>query len=1110
MDLQSKLRSSFTPKVRKRGDAYFQDDRVIEIRMNSETILASVEGKMDDYGIRIDLINLGSMDCTCLHFSEGNNCKHIWSVILRYDWIQNEQSKKGPRTAADASAPGWKNLLNNLEPSTPFSAQPPTPGSNEEHEQEIIYIIDPDAIEMQEFKLLRIETLPRRRNAKGEWTKPTSFKLAHQSQASLTNPLDRKIASMLIGVDHGVPYLDAAMGRMNFFELSPEWPVELLETLVETGRFYRKSFFGKATGDWVPINDIQWDLPYAITMQIVDIKKPKDASEIQVVISQQKRRIPDQEVILLADNGVGLTSNGLFKLRNPGAIEFWAFASSQEAIQILKDERVGFLKHLSESPGIPSINLPKSWGVKTPKQCQPRGRLKLKQHPWNDHQLTAEVYFVYGGDTEYAGNDPRTSSFDEQENRWLERDAILESKLVQPLLQFPLVDSSQERFSEWDFRFHKKNLMAIVEELNQHAWEIILQGTPIRKPSEFDIAVSSGQDWFDLSAEVHFEGQSIPLPSLLEALANKENFITLADGSRGCLPTALLEKYAKFATFGTVEDDKIRFRPTQAMLLDSLLDAHQNVTMDRAFATYRRKLKSFSGIKPKSPPRGFKGDLREYQKEGLGWLHFLREYQLGGCLADDMGLGKTVQVLALLESRRNRKQTADDSPATLVNLPSHTKTASKKSARSKKKNEPSAIAVAATECTRKPSIVIVPKSLIFNWIEEAAKFAPKLRILNYTGTDRKTRTRKSTGFDILLTTYGTARKDIDELLQVQFDYAILDESQAIKNSKAQVAKACRLLVADYRLAMTGTPIENHLGELWSLFEFLNPGMLGASKNFAQLTRQKKSDDANRKDTLMAISKAIRPFVLRRTKEQVLTDLPAKTEQTLYCDMVPSQKKKYKELKEYYRVKLAKKIETDGIKQSKIQVLEALLRLRQVACDPRLLDKKEKAGAKLELLEQQIHDVIHEGHKVLIFSQFTSLLSLVKEQFDEAEITYEYLDGQTSNRQRCVKRFQSDPNVSAFLISLKAGGHGLNLTAADYVFLLDPWWNPAVEAQAIDRAHRMGQTRPVIAYRMICRGTVEEKIVKLQESKRELADSIIRADESIMRSLTVEDLQTLLM
>ena len=575
----------------------------------------------------------------------------------------------------------------------------------------------------------------------------------------------------------------------------------------------------------------------------------------------------------------------------------------------------------------------------------------------------------------------------------------------------------------------------------------------------------------------------------------------------------MIEKYARLAKFGQVEDDKIRFRPSQAMLLDAMLDAQQ-VSFDKGFKAIRKKLRSFTGVKPKSPPKGFQGTLRQYQSEGLGWLHFLREFGLGGCLADDMGLGKTIQVLSLLESRRTRKVDAaksDSGVGKKTTAKGKGGKLAKATKSTKQKAESLSEIVVAAQFKRKPSIVVVPKSLIFNWIEEAAKFTPRLRIVNYTGTGRKAVIEEALaagGFDVLITTYGTMRKDIAELSLIEFDYAILDESQAIKNSKAQCAKSSRLLRADHRLAMTGTPIENHLGELWSLFEFLNPGMLGGSTNFAKLTNQKKNNEEEREATLGALAKAIQPFMLRRTKEQVLTDLPPKTEQTLYCDMLPAQKKAYDELKEYYRVKLAKKVETDGIGRSKIQVLEALLRLRQVACDPRLVDKGSKPGAKLELLGQQISEVASEGHKVLVFSQFTSFLALVKDQFDAQGICYEYLDGKSSKRAASVKRFQEDESVSAFLISIKAGGHGLNLTAADYVYILDPWWNPAVEAQAIDRAHRMGQQNPVIAYRMICRDTVEEKIVSLQQSKRDLADKIVRSDESLIRSMTADDLQIL--
>ena len=341
-----------------------------------------------------------------------------------------------------------------------------------------------------------------------------------------------------------------------------------------------------------------------------------------------------------------------------------------------------------------------------------------------------------------------------------------------------------------------------------------------------------------------------------------------------------------------------------------------------------------------------------------------------------------------------------------------------------------------------------------------------------------------------------------------FDYVILDEAQAVKNARTESAKAVRLLRGNYRLALSGTPVENHLGELWSLLDFLNPGMLGASGVFqlAGGAMRNPSDDARK-----LLAHALRPFLLRRTKEQVAKELPQKIEQTIYCEMEPRQRTLYNELREHYRKSLLPKINTDGIAKSKIQVLEALLRLRQAACHPGLIDRKraQDPSAKLDFLIEQLRAVLEEGHKALVFSQFTSLLGILRGVLQTEGIAYEYLDGKTDDRQARVERFQNDPACPLFLISLKAGGVGLNLTAADYVFILDPWWNPAVEAQAVDRTHRIGQLRQVFAYRLITRDTVEEKVLELQQSKRSLADAIIGAENSLIRDLRREDIELLL-
>jgi SNF2 family DNA or RNA helicase len=405
-----------------------------------------------------------------------------------------------------------------------------------------------------------------------------------------------------------------------------------------------------------------------------------------------------------------------------------------------------------------------------------------------------------------------------------------------------------------------------------------------------------------------------------------------------------------------------------------------------------------------------------------------------------------------------------------------------------------------------PSLVVVPKSLLFNWHNECTRFAPSLKTIEYSGIGRAAQRPNLAKHDIVLTTYGTLRRDISLLKEIPFEYVVLDEAQTIKNAGSQIAKASRLLTARHRLALSGTPIENNLGDLWSIFEFLNPGMLGRSSLFKQFAAGTQDDQSRH-----LLSQGLRPFILRRTKKEVASELPEKLEQTIHCDMRKEQRRIYQELRDSYRAALLGEIDRQGLGKTKMHVLEALLRLRQAACHPHLVNQAsdEESSAKLDVLLPDLEELISEGHKALVFSQFTSMLAIVRKHLDRRGIVYEYLDGQTRDRRERVERFQTDPACCVFLISLKAGGLGLNLTAADYVFLLDPWWNPAVEAQAIDRAHRVGQTRKVFAYRLICRGTVEEKIAELQDQKRSLADAILHADASLLKELTVEDLEKLL-
>ncbi|HXY34235.1 MAG TPA: SNF2-related protein [Planctomycetaceae bacterium] len=820
----------------------------------------------------------------------------------------------------------------------------------------------------------------------------------------------------------------------------------------------------------------------------------KTADEKQWALSGQLvRREQVEELsrpLALIKMGLVIFPDRIARFDPAGHFPWIVSLREQNPLLIPVKEQDQFVEQLLQLPRPPELELPPDlrWQEERP---TPVPRLRVsKSKDWGN-RLECALAFQYG-ERSVASDDPGNGWFDRKARQAVYRDRAAERAAEHRLL-------AAGARSEISYFGHRRlwsvapeKLPRFVTDLTDAGWQIEAEGSIIRPAGKFSMSVTSGIDWFDLEGGCDFGGIHAGLPQLLAALRRGEQFVRLDDGSQGLLPLDWLKRYAGWAELGQADGDRIRFLPTQAAFVDALLAAQepQTVRIDQEFARLREKLRTFEGIVPAREGSTFVGQLRPYQREGLGWLHFLDEFGFGGCLADDMGLGKTVQMLALLDQHRQALRDAVT-------------------------GELQDGAAAAP----RPSLVVVPRSLVFNWIEEARRFTPNLRVLNYTGLDRLQALEQIDDSDLVVTTYGTLRRDIARLRTCKFDYAILDEAQAIKNASSQSAKACRLIGARRRLAMTGTPVENHLGELWSLFDFLNPGMLGRREGLAALispgrrnsSRASQAGDDQPSADLTALRRALRPFLLRRTKDQVLADLPAKTEQTLYCELQKEERVLYDELREHYRATLINRVARFGLQKSKIHVLEALLRLRQAACHPGLLDKKkiDAGSAKLETLLAQLAEVIDEGHKALVFSQFTSLLAIVRAQLDRQLVTYEYLDGRTVKRQAKVERFQSDPDCRLFLISLKAGGQGLNLTAADYVFILDPWWNPAVEAQAVDRAHRIGQCRHVFAYRLIARETVEEKILKLQEQKRSLADAIITADNSIMRSLTAEDLQLLL-
>ncbi|MDZ4830839.1 MAG: SNF2-related protein [Phycisphaerae bacterium] len=646
------------------------------------------------------------------------------------------------------------------------------------------------------------------------------------------------------------------------------------------------------------------------------------------------------------------------------------------------------------------------------------------------------------------------------------------------------------------WRAPRANLPKLLSSASAAGFVVEMAKQQARAGGAWNLDITSGVDWFELNGALETADGAIPLSELVAAAKRNPDAIEilpLSDGTSVLVPEklrAVLRKLAKL--LARRDEDELRFDRSDVLILDSLLEAAGQPNDNLMFRELRDRLQSFETPPPLDPPAGFGGTLRDYQRHGLGWFQGLRQLGFGGCLADEMGLGKTVQVLAMLAQRRGDQ---------VKEIAKENETISKKAvAKSSKKKTKKK--VTKSKLAPLPSLIVVPRSIVRNWQDEAARFAPKLRVVDLTRSNRSLTDATFKSCDVAIMTYGTLLRDIERLAKRRFDYVILDEAQAIKNATSRTAKAAKCLVGNHRLAMTGTPIENHLGELWSLMSFLNPGL---GQRLEKLAGTGDADD------LELVRKSVRPFLLRRTKQEVAKDLPERIEQTILCDMTEDQREHYETLRARIRAELLGTIDAVGFGKAQMQVLEGLLRLRQIACHPVLADKRRgHAGSgKLEALMPMLEESAEEGRKTLVFSQFTSFLALVKKELDDRGIVFEYLDGKTRDRADRVKRFATDAGCSVFLLSLKAGGVGLNLQAAERVVLLDPWWNPAVEAQAIDRAHRIGQTRTVHAMRLVSAGTIEERVLTLQQKKRAIADAIVAEDAGPLGSMTKDDLKFLL-
>lgn len=1067
--LEQRCIRQFPRAVLGRGRQYFQSGNVSDPTLMGDAFSLTVVGQGERYAIWIDFSQAaaaGSLEvrCTCPYFDSSGLCKHIWAAVIKLE--RSGLSGKVPGTGTlrllreggrpanrGAHAPkptfgpapqnggepatGWANAwIERLDQIQGKNGRTATSGN-----MVAAFVIH--AAETASSGKLVLDFWCRRKGLGRDVGPLRPDRAPDRDLQLLADPRDQEVIALLMRT--GNPKVVPSFGRScTRFTVDPVVETQVLTTLSGSGNaFLSRSPNGSPDNAERPLRMDRgkpWDIELVIEDQGTRYR-------LSAVLRRDDETRTVQEPIGVLTSGLLIFGEQLGRLAEPRHAR-WLKNLRQGEFLVPREQVDVFVKRILTDTGAPRITWPDGLEWKRSViQPVPQGVfLPLGNDP-STGRMTLTVSFDYAGHV-IPLSDSSESVVDVDNRQVYVRNREFEEATLTQALEV-LRDPSGA--------IPVNDLQRSATELSQNGWRVMIEGQRVILAEDFSLNVSSHNDWFDVSLSASFEGNPFRKEEILAALESKRSTVRLKDGSIGFLPEEWIARYATLKGLGdSSEPGSLRFEKSQGLLLNAALGDEDDVRGDKGFESFRKKILKYDLTKTAKAPTGFKGKLRNYQKEGLTWLTFLKDFESGGVLADDMGLGKTIQMLAFLLSRKSE--------------------------------------------SKLPCLVVAPKSLVFNWMDEAKKFAPTLEVVRYVGESRKKLTQEIGDADLVVTTYGTLRSDIEKLRDQEFDVAIIDEAQFIKNPKSQAAIACKQLRAKHRLALTGTPIENSIQDLLSILEFTNPGLL----------KFPAGQDAP-KDVESALARLLRPFMLRRTKEAVLTELPDKSEQVLFCEMSSEEAEYYNVIRERYRESIEQAVEKNGLGKSKLHVLEALLRLRQAACHPGLIDDAKLAApsAKIELLLSQVKEVIAEGHKALVFSQFTSLLSIVKTALDAEGVAYEYLDGQTVDRKTPVDRFQAEGGAPVFLVSLKAGGTGLNLTAADYVFILDPWWNPAVEAQAIGRAHRMGQKQKVFAYRLVARGTVEEKILDLQKKKKDLAESIVSEDTDFMKKLSKEDLANLL-
>jgi len=1086
----SAIENSFSPATIQRGIKYFESDRAEITDIESATgqdikIHANVFGSLGyAYTIIVTLRMaknyisiIGECDCPV-----GFRCKHAVATLLEFAHSHAQSiNEKGQLSDADKERIAqqevnlWFKQLGN-EPLT--SAQESKPA----HNNVLLYLLRPAENE-QGMEVLTIIT---RRLKKGGYGKSKAQSLEELVDGYFMHinyeytEEDVEIAGLLYSMaGRGLLY------RQNVYPLKGDIGELALEKLLLTQRCFWLTQENRAPLQPGSQRDLQiawqhsageYELSAAVTPPAQELFHLKQFYYLDSEVNQLGRV-----------NHADLSAQQLQKiLLAPAIPEKMAEQVSEKLLQVWPESEVPI--PVASGFGTVKVNEVPIADVLLHSVEHDRGRI---------HVLS--LRFDYGGHIIQPAVMADTYGFIEEKTRYIiQRDKDFERACINILSAQSFVGAEQAGLLEMNQL--DQILMAdslsdsvwlwhdfqneVIPELQSQGWKFHVDDSFYLQIAEADdwygeLEETQSSDWFEISLGIELDGQSINLlPSLVELLVTEKDpqklRQTLLSREDVLLPVTMDDAQPRWVKLPArrimgIFDTLVELYDSSALNSSGKLMLSKNQSLQigeilnnaglkwkgaEELQALHKKLQDFNGIQAIKPPAQLKTDLRDYQQHGLNWLQFLREYHFNGILADDMGLGKTVQALAHLLYEKQR------------------------------------------EPNNKPSLVIAPTSLMGNWKREARRFTPDLKVLLLHGAKRKLLFSEIEQNDIVLTTYSLMLRDKDFHAQQHYHYVILDESQNIKNARSKTSQLIFQLKSNHRLCMTGTPMENHLGELWSLYHFLMPGFLGMLDRFNRLFRTpiEKQGDVERQEQL---HKRIKPFMLRRTKEMVATELPEKTEMIRTIPLSGRQRDLYETVRLAMDEKVRDEISKKGLARSQIMILDALLKLRQVCCDPRLLPltsaQDVRASAKLDMLMEMVPEMVEEGRKILIFSQFVKMLGFIEEELKKHSIPYTKLTGQTRNRDEIIESFQAG-DVPVFLISLKAGGVGLNLTAADTVIHYDPWWNPAVERQATDRAYRIGQDKPVFVYKLLTEETVEEKILQMQQSKQDLADALYQQQE----------------